>query len=59
MITLATLRAFISGMSDDTKMGIDDDQISLVFREPDSTGGEPMLEAGRLDAYSSDPEEKD
>jgi hypothetical protein len=59
MITLATLRAFISGMPDDTKMGIDDDQISLVFRESDSTGEESMLETGRLDAYGSDPEEKD
>ncbi len=59
MITLATLRAFISGMSDDTKMGINDDQISLVFREPDSTGGESMLETGRLETYGSYPMEKD
>lgn len=34
MITLKTLRAFISEMPDDTKMGIDDDQMCLVFREP-------------------------
>ena len=59
MITLATLRAFISGMPDDTMMGIDDDQVSLVFREPDSSGVESMLEAGRLDAYGSDPKKED
>ncbi len=58
MITLAILRAFISGMPDDTKMGIDDDQISLVFREPDSNGVESLLEAGRLDAYGSSPDEE-
>jgi hypothetical protein len=58
MITLKTLRAFISGMPDDTKMGIDDDQISLVFREPDSNGAETLLESGRLDAYASYPDEE-
>ncbi len=58
MITLATLRALISGMPDDTKMGIDDDHGCLVFREPDSNGGEFMLEVGRLEAYGSYPEEE-
>lgn len=53
MITLATLRAFISGMPDDTKIGIDDDGTYLVFREPESRGEELMLESGRLDAYGA------
>lgn len=58
MITLGTLRAFISGMPDDTKIGIDDDQICLVFRGTDSNGLESLLEAGRLDAYGSFPGEE-
>ncbi|MEI6175794.1 MAG: hypothetical protein WCS43_02785 [Verrucomicrobiota bacterium] len=45
-------------MPDDTKMGIDDDHGCLVFREPDSNGGEFMLEVGRLEAYGSYPEEE-
>ena len=58
MITLKALRSFIADMPDETKMGIDDDQISLVFREPDSHGAESLLEAGRLDAYGSYPKEE-
>lgn len=53
MITLKTLREFISAMPDETKMGIDDDQVSLVFREPSSRGQESLLECGRLDAYGA------
>ena len=53
MITLATLRAVISGMPDDTKIGIDDDGASLVFREPESRGEELLLESGKLDAYGA------
>ena len=55
MITLKTLRAFISGMPDNTKMGIDDDQVCLVFREPSSCGVESILETGRLDAHGAYP----
>lgn len=58
MITLKTLMAFISGMPDDTKMGIDDDGTHLVFREPDSSGGESLLETGRLDAHGAYPREE-
>ncbi len=57
MITLKTLRAFISEMPDDTKMGIDDDQMCLVFREPSSCGVESILESGRLDAHGAYPGE--
>lgn len=53
MITLETFRAFILGMPDDTKMGIDDNGEQLVFREPDSSGEESLLECGRLDALGS------
>jgi hypothetical protein len=53
MITLKTLRAFILGMPDDTKMGIDDDQVCLVFREPSSCGVESILESGRLEAHGA------
>ena len=53
MITLETLRAFISGLPDDTKIGIDDDQDHLVFRQPDSIGVESLLTTGRLDAYGA------
>lgn len=58
MITLETLRAFTSGMPDNTKMGIDDDGVCLVFREPDSSGGESLLEFGRLDAHGAYPGEE-
>ena len=58
MITLKTLRAFISGMPDETKMGIDDDQVCLVFREPSSCGVESILESGRLDAHGVYPGEQ-
>lgn len=58
MITLEALRVFISGMPDDTKVGIDDDQACLVFKGPDSNGLESLLEAGRLDAYGSSPDEE-
>jgi len=57
MITLAVLRAFISGMPDDTRIGIDDDGTCLVFREPESKGEEFLLESGRLDAYGAYPGE--
>ena len=58
MITLKLLRAFISGLPDDTKMGIDDDQVHLVFRQPDSFGVESLLATGRLDAYGAYQEEE-
>ena len=53
MITLKTLRTFIAGLPDDTKIGIDDDQDHLVFRHPDSNGVESLLATGRLDAYGA------
>ena len=55
MITIAILRAFISGMPDGTKLGVDDEGARLVFREPDSRGVESLLESGRLDAYGAYP----
>lgn len=58
MITLKTLRAFTSDMHDDTKIGIEDDGVDLVFREPISSGVESLLESGRLDAYGAYPGEE-
>ena len=57
MITLKALRAFTSDMHDNTKIGIEDDGVDLVFREPNSLGAESLFETGRLDAHRSYPEE--
>jgi hypothetical protein len=51
MITVKELRALIEELPDETRMGIDDDHESLVFRHPDSRGMESLLEIGRLDAF--------
>lgn len=60
MITVKELRSFIASLPDDTKIGIDDDQEELVFRQPASLGAEILLTIGRLHAYGEyEGEERD
>jgi hypothetical protein len=58
MITLKALREFTSNMHDDTKIGIENDGVDLVFREPNSSGVESLIMIGRLDAHGSYPQEE-
>jgi hypothetical protein len=59
MITVKEIRAFISSLPDDTKMGIDDDYQQLVFRRSDSRGVKTLMTIGRLDAYGAYKGEKE
>lgn len=57
MIKLSILKKFIADMPDDTKLGVDPDDLCLVFREPESQGDESILTPGALQPYGEYPDE--
>lgn len=58
MITLKELRKFTKGMSGKTLLGMSYDEEAdkdlLTFQEPDSNGGESLLDIGELPANAHD-----